>query len=81
MSNKGEGYIDVAAPHPPLLFIDGEQDHIIPWSLVRKNFEAYSDPKSLKALKTFEGRTHYICNQQGWEGVAVYVHGWIQEVM
>lgn len=76
-STTKDGSIDFRKPHVPLLFIAGEKDHIIPASLNRKNFEAYSDPNSKKDFKEFAGRTHYICGQQNWEEVAEYIAGWI----
>jgi pimeloyl-ACP methyl ester carboxylesterase len=46
-ANSSEGKIDFKKPHNPLLFIAGELDHIIPSSLNKKNFDAYTD----KAIK------------------------------
>lgn len=69
--------IDFKKPHNPLLFIAGEKDTIIPASLNKKNFKAYTDKNSRKDFKEFPGRTHYICGQKGWEEVAGYVEEWI----
>lgn len=74
-----EGRIDFAKPHAPLLFITGEKDHIIPASLNRKNFARYRDAQSVRAIRQFPGRTHYICNQAGWEEVAGFAAEWIAE--
>jgi len=76
-STKSGGAINFTAPHAPLLFIAGEKDHIIPASLNRKNFEAYTDRSSRTDFKVFDGRTHYICAQAGWEEVAGYVADWV----
>jgi pimeloyl-ACP methyl ester carboxylesterase len=68
--------IDFANPHPPLLMVAGEDDHIIPASLVAKNAEAYaSDTDHL----SFSCRTHWIVGQKGWEEVANAVADWIGE--
>jgi len=72
-----EGRIDFRKPHPPLLFIAGEKDSIIPRSLVGKNYRAYA--QGPKDLREFEGRTHYLCNQEGWEEIADFIAGWIQD--
>lgn len=76
-STGEEGGIDFRKPHPPLLFIAGEKDQIIPKSLVRKNFRAYRE--GVKDWKEFEGRTHYLCNQDNWEEIAEFVLGWIKD--
>ena len=76
-STKRDGKIDFSRPHNPLLFIAGEKDHIIPASLNKKNFEAYTDNKSRINFKLFEDRTHYICGQKNWEEVSTYIHNWI----
>ena len=76
-STKSRQKIDFARAHRPLLMIAGELDHIIPASLNRKNVDAYRDADSRRDFKVFEGRTHYICSQSGWEDVASYVAEWI----
>jgi pimeloyl-ACP methyl ester carboxylesterase len=73
-----DGVIDFKKPHAPLLIIAGEKDHIIPPSLNKKNFAAYSDPKSTIAFLEFKGRTHYICGQENWEEVAGSIAKWIE---
>jgi pimeloyl-ACP methyl ester carboxylesterase len=65
-----DGKVDVEAPHAPLLLIGGEQDEIIPAHLTEKNFKAYTDPSSVTEFLPFAGRSHYICNEPGWEEVA-----------
>ncbi len=76
-STKNDGTIDFKRPHRPLLIIAGEKDHIIPASLNKKNYEAYTDKNSKTDFKEFSGRTHYICGQTGWQEVAQYVDDWI----
>jgi pimeloyl-ACP methyl ester carboxylesterase len=71
------GYIDFKKPHAPLLIIAGGADHIIPPSLNLKNFRAYKDSGSVTEFKEFPGRTHYICNQEGWEEVAGFIRAWL----
>lgn len=76
-----DGAIDFKQPHAPLLFVAGEKDHIIPSSLNKKNFDAYTDSASKKDFKEFPGRTHFIAGQKGWEEVAEFSEKWIQEVL
>ncbi len=70
--------IDFKKPHPPLLFIAGEKDHIIPASLNRANFKRYRDAGSKTDFKVFPHRTHYICGMEGWEEVGAYIAGWLE---
>ncbi len=79
-SRGAAGYVDFAKPHAPLLFIAGEQDHIVPPSLNMKNFKAYTDKSSKIDFKEFPGRTHYICAEAKWEEVASYADGWIESL-
>jgi len=73
------GHINLDAIHSPLLLIAGEKDEIIPASLVEKNYKAYTDENSITAFKEFSGRSHYICNEPGWEEVAEYIYNWLQQ--
>lgn len=72
-----DGVLDFARPHAPLLIIGGELDHIVPWDLNRKNFEAYTDAGSTREFKLFPGRDHFLCGQAGWEEIAEFVLAWI----
>jgi pimeloyl-ACP methyl ester carboxylesterase len=76
-SSKDDGKIDFKKPHHPLLIIAGEQDHIVPSSLNKKNYDAYLDKNSRIDFKAFSGRTHFTCAQQKWEDVATYISEWI----
>jgi len=72
------GQLNVTIPHPPLLFIAGEKDQICPADLVEKNANAYTDPSSLTYFEEFPNRSHFICNEPGWEEVATSVYNWLQ---
>jgi pimeloyl-ACP methyl ester carboxylesterase len=79
-SSTGDaGKIDFSRPHPPLLFIAGEEDNIVPAKINMKNYKAYKDKNSRRVLKVFPGRTHSTCTQQGWEKVAGYIENWLKE--
>jgi pimeloyl-ACP methyl ester carboxylesterase len=64
------------APHAPLLFIAGAQDHLTPVAMIRRNARSYRDPVP---VETFEGRSHFICNQDGWEEVADRALNWLEQ--
>jgi pimeloyl-ACP methyl ester carboxylesterase len=72
-----QGRIDFRRPHVPLLLIAAEQDHLTPASLIRKNAKAYRAAGSVVDFREFEGRSHFICNQDGWEEVADHTLGWL----
>jgi len=73
-----DGRIDLAAPHGPLLLIGGEADEIIPGDLTRKIYDAYADNGSVTTLKVFAGRSHFICNEPGWDEVASFAELWLK---
>jgi len=75
---KKAGKLDFKKPHAPMLFISGEDDHIIPASLNKKNFKRYKDENSKREHKIFAGRDHFIAGEEGWEEVANYAYNWIK---
>jgi pimeloyl-ACP methyl ester carboxylesterase len=60
---------------PPLLFISGEEDHIMPPKVQRSNAKHYKS-KTITATKEFPGRAHLITAQEGWQEVADYALDW-----
>jgi len=77
-STGPDGSIDFSKPHNPLLIIAGEKDHIVPSSLNKKNFSAYTGNKSKIDFHEFPGRSHYICGQANWQEVAAFIGSWIE---
>ncbi|MSP59952.1 MAG: alpha/beta hydrolase [Myxococcales bacterium] len=67
---------DFAKPRPPLLFIAGSDDRIIPAALNQKNRARYAK-ELVTDFEQFPGRTHYIIGQPRWREVAERVAGWI----
>jgi pimeloyl-ACP methyl ester carboxylesterase len=72
-----QGQIDFRKPHAPLLMIAAERDHLTPASLIRRNANAYRVVDSAVDFTEFPGRSHFICNQDGWQEVAEYALGWM----
>ena len=68
--------IDFAATHPPLLFLTGTQDHLTPVGMVRRNVGKYDAGKGRVDYREFDGRSHYICGEPGWEEVADAALSW-----
>jgi alpha-beta hydrolase superfamily lysophospholipase len=63
----------------PLLLIAGGNDHIVPASVTRENLHRYRSKVAITALKEYPDRTHYTVGQRGWEEVADYALGWVEE--
>lgn len=72
-----EGAVNFSQPHVPLLFVAGEKDRLTPEKLNQKNAQAYTDANSSVDFVVFPYRTHYICNESGWQEVATTIHQWI----
>jgi alpha-beta hydrolase superfamily lysophospholipase len=71
--------VDFSAPRALLLLIAGVEDHIIPASLNAANYLKYGRGPAVTGYKEFEGRTHFILAQSGWEEVADYALDWCDE--
>jgi hypothetical protein len=59
--------------------VAGSNDHLIPASLVQSNYKKYEHSPSSTDFKEFAGRAHFIIGQPGWEEVAGFVAGWLDE--
>lgn len=62
----------------PLLLIAGSKDHVIPEPIVKVILKHYKGP-AIVEMKAYEGRTHGIVNQDGWEEVADYAIEWAEK--
>jgi non-heme chloroperoxidase len=76
---QGDGAVDWGKKdRAPLLLIAGTNDHVVPKAVVEVEKEAYYGP-AIVGFKAFEGRTHGIVNQAGWEEVADFALKWVEE--
>jgi pimeloyl-ACP methyl ester carboxylesterase len=73
------GRVDFKKPHPPLLIIAGEKDHIVPASLNKTNYIKYKASPSLTDFKEFPGRDHFGIGEKGWEELADYSLAWLEK--
>jgi alpha-beta hydrolase superfamily lysophospholipase len=71
-----ETYVDYSADRPPLLFIAGGQDHLMPASVNRSNAHHWAASPALTELHEFPDRPHFTCGAPGWEEVADYALNW-----
>ena len=55
---------------PPLLIIGGQADRIVPAALVKRTVRKYAKAGSHVEYREFEGRTHWLIAQDGWQEIA-----------
>lgn len=72
--------IDFKKPHEPILFIGGGSDNIFPPALTTTLANKYKDKNSRVDLKIFQGKSHFICGENGWETVADYILDWYEKL-
>ena len=63
-----------------MLFIGGENDNIFPPGLTQTIAGKYKDTKSRIDVKIFEGKSHFICGEPGWEKVADHILDWYENL-
>jgi pimeloyl-ACP methyl ester carboxylesterase len=73
----GQGAIDFARPHVPLLFLGGDEDHLTPLPMVLRNARAYRKADGRLDVREFAHKSHFICNEPGWEAVAEQAFDWL----
>jgi len=59
-----------------LLFIAGSEDNLVPPSANESNVHHYKHAQAVTEYQEFEGRSHWICGQPGWEEVADFALDW-----
>ncbi|MFB6397579.1 alpha/beta hydrolase [Polymorphospora lycopeni] len=62
----------------PLLFIAGENDHIMPPVIQRSNARHYKSHTTTEVVE-FPGRAHLLPAEDGWEEIADYALNWALE--
>jgi len=63
----------------PLLFLNGEEDHIIPAKVGAKIARKHRRSRAPVDYKAYPGRAHFTMVQEGWEEVADYALDWAVE--
>jgi pimeloyl-ACP methyl ester carboxylesterase len=59
---------------PPLLFISGSEDHIMPPSVQRSNAKHYTS--GVVEIEEYPGYAHLLPAQEGWEAIADHALDW-----
>ena len=62
----------------PLLFVSGGEDHLMPPKIQQSNAKHYKSD-TVTEVKLYEGRSHLIVAEPGWEEVADYALSWALE--
>jgi pimeloyl-ACP methyl ester carboxylesterase len=74
------GRVNWANPaRPPLLLIAGSKDRTITPSMVKTNFKKQRRASSATEFREFQGRSHWLCNEKGWEEIADLALSWAAE--
>jgi pimeloyl-ACP methyl ester carboxylesterase len=68
--------VDFKKDRPPLLFIAGGVDHVVPATVNRENVGKYKHSPAITAYKEYPDRSHYTLGQAGWEEVADFAIEW-----
>lgn len=72
--------IDFKKSHTPILLIGGGSDHIFPVSLTQTIAGKYKDKNSVVDLKIYEGKSHFIAGEPGWEKIADDILSWYENI-
>jgi Lysophospholipase len=61
---------------PPLLFISGGEDHLMPPKVQQSNAKHYKS-NTVTEVKEYPGKAHLLPAQEGWEEIADYALEWV----
>lgn len=75
---KKAAAVDESKMTCPVLVVAGAHDRITPASVVRKVAHKYG---AVSTYKEFPDHAHWVVAEPGWEDVAGYVAGWLEEVL
>jgi pimeloyl-ACP methyl ester carboxylesterase len=70
--------IDFLKTHPPLLFVSGTADNIMPASLNYHNYLRYDRNHSVTDYKEFKGKNHFVLGLPSWHEEADYILHWFE---
>lgn len=59
----------------PVLLVGGEDDRLVPLSVLRQIAERY---RSVSTCREFAGHAHWLLGEPGWEEIARYITGWLE---
>jgi non-heme chloroperoxidase len=62
----------------PLLIIDGEKDHTVPWAIANASFKRQRRNRSVTEIKQIPNRGHSLTIDSGWREVAETAHAFVK---
>jgi alpha-beta hydrolase superfamily lysophospholipase len=65
----------------PLLIVGLGEDHTVPASLSKKQYEKYEKSPAQTDFIEFEGRPHLGMTGEGWEEIASGIDGWLEQAL
>jgi non-heme chloroperoxidase len=66
-----ESKVDTKNPdRGPLLILDGEEDHTVPWAIANASYERQKRNPNVTEIKKMPNRGHSLTIDQGWQEVA-----------
>jgi len=74
-------WVDTRGRSQPLLITGGSKDRLVSPYLAKAAFRKQSKSKARTDYLQFEGRSHFLCAEPGWEEVAGSIRDWIDEVV
>lgn len=76
MPGPQDAHVDYANDaRPPLLFVSGSEDHLMPPSVQRSNARHYTGA-ALTEIEEYAGYAHLLPAQEGWQQIADHVLDW-----
>jgi pimeloyl-ACP methyl ester carboxylesterase len=81
LDRRSPASVNFANPtRAPLLLIAGLADRALPPVIARRTLRAYQASPARTELRTFDGRTHWVIAQPGWEEVAQGCLDWLESI-
>jgi pimeloyl-ACP methyl ester carboxylesterase len=74
-----EAKVDIKNPdRGPLLIIDGEKDHTVPWAIANASFKRQRQNPGVTEIKKIPDRGHSLTIDSGWREVAETAHAFVK---
>jgi alpha-beta hydrolase superfamily lysophospholipase len=73
-------WVDNRARQQPLLITGGAKDRLVSPYLAKAAFHKQSKSAAQTDYIEFEGRSHFLCAEPGWEEVAAQIADWLRLV-
>jgi pimeloyl-ACP methyl ester carboxylesterase len=71
LNPRTEAKVDTKNPdRGPLLILDGEKDHTVPWAIANGAYKRQADNPSVTEIKEMPNRGHSLTIDHGWQEVA-----------